>query len=464
MRRLFEPSLARRMMLALLVAFALAWGVLLAFEYGQEGTAAAVDGKLAAFARGLVVDLAEVADPAEARATVAVLERTINRNYREAGLPAVFLVQLQDGQGRRLHGGAAWADALSALPAGPGQVRLPGRPPLHAFRAVGPRWTVTVAQTEAPRAWVLRSLGIELSVYMAIALPCLVLPLWLAVSQGLAPLRRLSQAVAARDSGDMSATGLVARHRELRPLVDAIDGLLARLRAKVEREHRFIHDAAHELRTPMAVISAHAHALAQAPDAAARRDAEERLDGALARAARLVDQLLALARLDDGHAPRREWTDVSLLAQQELAQLAPRAIAGGLELDLDAPEALRAEIEPLALRTILRNLVGNALQYVPAGGRVQVSIALDGDDLRLVVADDGPGIAPQDRERVFERFVRGAAGDVPGSGLGLAIVRQAARRWRGEVVLSDGLGGRGCRFDVRLPGRGAGDGDRGGPV
>ena len=451
MRRLFEPSLARRMMLALLFAFALAWGVLLAFEYLQEGTPSAVDGRLAALARGLVADLADVTDPAEARATVAVLERTINRSYRESGLPAVFLVQLQDGAGRRLHAGGAWADALARVAAGTSQVRLPGQRPLHAYRADGSRWTVTVAQTEVPRAWVLKSLGAELTLYMAIALPCVLLPLWLAVSQGLRPLRRLSQAVAARDAEDMSATGLVARHRELRPLVGAIDDLLARLRAKVAREHAFIHDAAHELRTPLAVISAQAHALAQAPDAAARREAEDRLDGSLARAARLVDQLLALARLDDSHQPRREWVDVGLLAQQELAQLAPRAIAGGLELDLDAPEALRAQIEPLALRTILRNLVVNALQYVPRGGRVGVSIAVRGGELRLVVVDDGPGIAPEDRERVFERFMRGSARDVAGSGLGLAIVRQAARRMGGEVALSAGEGGRGCRFDVRLP-------------
>jgi signal transduction histidine kinase len=122
----------------------------------------------------------------------------------------------------------------------------------------------------------------------------------------------------------------------------------------------------------------------------------------------------------------------------------------------DAPEALQAAIEPLALRTILRNLVGNALQYVPRGGRVRVSMIAEGDGLRLVVADDGPGIAPEDRERVFERFVRGSAGDVRGSGLGLAIVRQAARRTGGDVALSEGLDGRGCRFDVRLPGAGSG--------
>ncbi|MBW8778738.1 MAG: sensor histidine kinase [Burkholderiales bacterium] len=454
MKRLFAPSLARRMMMALLVAFALAWVVLLAFEYMQEGIPSAVDGKLAAAARGLALDLSDVTDTAEARATVAVLERTINRNYHAMGLPAVLVVQLRDSLGQIVHGAAPWSDALAAAPVGLSQLRLPGQPTLHAYRSVGPHWTVTVAQTEVPRAWVLKSLGSELALYMAIALPCVLLPLWLAVSQGLRPLHRLSRAVAARDSEDMSATGLIVRHRELQPLVGAIDGLLSRLRVKVERERAFIHDAAHELRTPMAVISAQAHALARAPDEVRRREAEECLDESLARAARLVDQLLALAHLDDSPPAQCEPVDASLLAQQELAQLAPRAIADGLELDLDAPETLKAAVEPLALRTVLRNLVGNALRYVPRGGRVQVSLAAEGNGLRLVVADDGPGIAPEDRERVFERFVRGSASDVPGSGLGLAIVRQAARRTGGEVLLSTGLEGRGCRFEVRLRGAG----------
>jgi len=452
MKRLFVPSLARRMMLALLAAFALAWVVLLAFEYMQEGRPSAVDGRLEAAANGLALDLSDVTDTAEARATVAVLERTINRNYHAIGLPAVLVVQLRDTRGANVHGAAPWMDALATIPPGLSQLRLQGRPTLHAYRTVGTRWSVTVAQTEVPRGWVLKSLGTELALYMAIALPCVLLPLWLAVSHGLRPLHRLSRAVAARDSEDMSATGLIVRHRELQPLVLAIDSLLSRLRVKVEREHAFIHDAAHELRTPLAVISAHAHALALAPDAARRREAQDRLDESLARAARLVDQLLALAQLDDSSPRRPEQVDAGLVAQHELAQLAPRAIASGLELDLDAPETLEASVEPLALRTILRNLVGNALQYVPRGGRVRVSVAAEGSGLRLVVEDDGPGIALEDRERVFERFVRGAAGDVPGSGLGLAIVGQAARRAGGDVGLSTGLEGKGCRFEVVLPG------------
>ena len=138
-------------------------------------------------------------------------------------------------------------------------------------------------------------------------------------------------------------------------------------------------------------------------------------------------------------------------AQQELALLAPRALAQGLDLGLDAPDALVHPVEPAALRSILHNLVGNAIAYVPRGGSVTVSLARVDGALRLRVTDDGPGIDVALREAVFDRFVRGAGHDVAGSGLGLAIVRQAARRAGGDVVLRDGPGGRGCEFDIRLP-------------
>jgi len=200
------------------------------------------------------------------------------------------------------------------------------------------------------------------------------------------------------------------------------------------------------------VISAQVHGLAQAPDAPARRAAEGLLDASIARASRLVDQLLSLARLDASQAPRRESLDVVAFAQQELALLAPRALAAGVDLGLEAPERLVHAVEPGAFRSILVNLAVNAILYVPRGGLATVALARDGAALVLRVADDGPGIAPEARAGVFERFVRGGGHDVAGSGLGLAIVRQAARRGGGDVTLREGPGGRGCEFVVVFPG------------
>ena len=451
MKALFAPSLVRRVVLALLLAFGLVFVVLLAVDYVSTSDPRNLDKAVHDFGHGLLIDLADVTDEAEARGVVGGLDRAANRNYADQSLPAVLAVQLRAADGRVVYASPALRSEIAAAPTGesvlPGTHRI-----LHVFREAGPRWTVVVAQPEVPRAYLLRVLAAELVRDMLIAFPCVLLPLWLAVSQGLSPLRKLSRAVAARDPDDLAPTHLEARHRELRPLVQAIDDLLARLRAKVGREQAFVHDAAHELRTPMAVISAQVHGLAQAPDAPARAAAEARLDASIARASRLVDQLLALARLDDSHATRREPHDVAALVQQELALLAPRALAAGLDLGLDAPESLVHPVELVAFRSILVNLVVNAILYVPRGGRVTVSLAREDESLVLRVADDGPGIAPAARATVFERFVRGPCHDAPGSGLGLAIVRQAARRSGGYVTLGDGPGGRGCEFVVAFPG------------
>ena len=454
MTALFMPSLARRVLLALLAAFALTWAVLLAVEYSGQADPAALDRVIETFGRGLLADVAAAGSADEARGIVGGLDRTSNRTYRGAALPTVLALQLWDRDGRCVYASEALRAEIAGTPPGSSR-RASGERVVHVWRASGVRWTIVVAQPEIARAFVVRALAVDLTRYMLIALPIVLLPLWLAVSQGLKPLRRLSHAVAAREPDDLAPTGLVARHRELRPLVAAIDGLLARLRAKVAREQAFVHDAAHELRTPMAVISAQVHALAQAGDAPARREAEARLDDSIARASNLVDQLLALARLDDSHVPKRDTLDVAALAQQELALLFPRALAQGLELGLEAPESLRFAVEPAAFRSILHNLVVNAIHYVPRGGQVVVSLALEASALLLRVVDDGPGIAPALRASVFDRFVRGTGHDVAGSGLGLAIVRQAARRAGGDVSLHDGPGGRGCAFEVRLA---AGDG------
>ncbi len=453
MRALFVPSLTRRVLLALLAAFALAWGVLLAMQYREQSDPATLDLLIVAFARGLAADVAAAGGADEALGIVVGLDRTINRGYRNSGQPMVMALQLWDRDGRCAYASPAYRDDIAKAPSGLSRLRSGGRV-VHVWRESGARWTVIAGQDELAPGYLVGLLARDLARYVLIALPFVLLPVWLAVVQGLQPLRRLSRAVALRDPDDLSPIGLVARHRELRPLVGAIDDLLARLRAKVAREQAFVHDAAHELRTPMAVISAQVHALVLADTVPARREAEVRLDESIARASSLLDQLLALARLDDSHAARSETLDVAALAQQELALLAPRALARGLELSLDAPAPLRFPVEPAAFRSILHNLVVNAIHYVPPGGQVGVSLAATAGALVPRVVDDGPGMAPALRATVFDRFVRGTGHDVAGSGLGLAIVRQAARRSGGDAVLRDGPGGRGCAFEVTLVGPG----------
>nr|WP_276597323.1 ATP-binding protein [Pelomonas aquatica] len=268
------------------------------------------------------------------------------------------------------------------------------------------------------------------------------------------PLNQLAERVARRDAQDLSPLGLTPEHDELKPVAAAFDDLLARLRAQLQRERAFVQDAAHELRTPMAVVAAQAHLLAHAGSEAERRQAAESLDAALRRASHLSRQLLTLATLDEGRGAATEALDLADLVEQALAQLAPQALAQGLELSLEAPPALPVQLDRAAFESVLLNFVDNALRYVPAGGHVSVTLEAGARTLVLRVADDGPGIPPAEREAAFDRFWRGAAGaEAAGTGLGLAIARRAAARLGGRVRITDGLDGRGCAFVVEWPSR-----------
>lgn len=450
LRRWLRPSLRRRVVLTLLGAFMLVAVVLALREYVSGADPAQLDRVIASFGRGVMEQLDTIEDPVEARGAVESLETQINRSYREAGLPSRLILQLWDRHGQLLHGTPRALPAL--LPESTGSSRLDDHGQLlHVFQARDARWCIAVAQPEVDRAWRVRAIADDLAGSLLIALPLVLVPLWFAVTQGLRPLSQLSERIRLRHPDDLDAIGMAPRHAELQPLVQALDALLARLHRKVQRERAFVHDAAHELRTPLAVISAQAHALARARDSAERAQAQALLDDAIARSSSLIDQLLQLARFDGG-AEEATLLDVARVAQEELAVLEPQAFARDLELSLEAPDTLTWPMPLGAFRAILQNLVGNAVRYVQAGGHVTVALDVEGETLHLSVTDDGPGIPAALSATVFDRFVRGAGHDLPGSGLGLAIVRQAAARAGGTVQLLDGLpgsaGAPGCRFEV----------------
>ncbi len=448
LERWLAPSLRRRVVLTLLLAFGLVAAVLAAREYAASADPAQLDRVIADFGRGVMTQLDTIENPAEARGAVESLETQINLGYRAADLPSRLVLQLWDRRGAVLYASAQRVPLPALDATAPASSRIAtGGEIVHVFRAQDARWRIMVAQPEIGRAWRLRMIAADLGSSLLIAFPLVLVPLWIAVSQGLRPLSQFSQRIGRRDPDDLAAIGLSLRHAELRPVVQALDALLARLRRKMERERAFVHDAAHELRTPLAVISAQAHALARARDADERMQAQARLNDAIARSSGLVEQLLQLARFDGGQEATT-LLDVARIAQEELAVLEPQAFARGLELSLEAPDTLPWPMQLGAFRAILHNLAGNAVRYVQAGGHVVVAIGAQGDSLRLSVTDDGPGIPAALRATVFERFVRGTGHDAAGSGLGLAIVRQAAARVGGRVWLAEGVAG--CRFEVQF--------------
>lgn len=275
-------------------------------------------------------------------------------------------------------------------------------------------------------------------------LPLLGAWIWLATRRGLAPLGEVARDIAGREPTRLTPVTPASAPEEIRPLVEAINGLFARVESALESERQFTADAAHELRTPLAALAAQAQVAARARDDAERSHALEQLAAGTLRAARLVDQLLTLARVDSEHAVRpAQSVALDRLAEEVCADHGAQALAKDIALELDAAPATVPGDAGL-LRILLRNLVDNAIRYTPAGGRVAVTVAAGAAGTTLSVADSGPGIPESERERVFERFSRLAGQEIEGSGLGLSIARRiadlhGARIVLGETVKSGGL-------------------------
>ena len=273
--------------------------------------------------------------------------------------------------------------------------------------------------------------------------PVLALLLWWLAARALAPLQRLTDGVKARDEQSLQPLPMAGLPDEVAPLVAALNGLLQRLGDSLGAQRAFVADAAHELRSPLTALKLQMQLLLRAPDDATRGDAARALTQGIDRAARLVEQLLTLARAEPGATTAvHASVDLSELVRAAVAETVPFATARGTTLELMAATPVTLQGDAAALTALARNLADNAVRYAPTGSRVEVRVFDDAGVPTLQVDDAGPGIAPADRERVFDRFYRHAAGDEPGTGLGLAIVRSVAVRHGAEVVLGNSsLGG-----------------------
>jgi len=332
---------------------------------------------------------------------------------------------------------------------------------LHVLRLAEDEWhvytlrdgglTIQVANTTANRADM-----------FARIIPWLILPLsllvtglggmiWMAVGRALQPLEQVRQEIGARDVASLHALETRSLPEELTPLVGALNALLARLESALALQRRFIADAAHELRTPLTAVRLQAQLAQQAADPQARQAALAQLIAGVDRAAHLVQQLLDMARLaPDAAQIERAPVALDALVRQVVGEFSSRAEARDIDLGVGACEPLTVPGDPAALRMLLDNLVDNALRYTPAGGRVDVEVNAGPGRAVITVADNGPGIPAEARERVFERFCRLAPADVPGSGLGLAIVRDIVALHGGAICLKDTPGG-GLTVRVVLP-------------
>ena len=312
---------------------------------------------------------------------------------------------------------------------------------------------VQVAQQTEARGRMAGQLALRAVLPVALLAPVLMLIVWWVVGRAIGPIERVRRQVAARRPDDLAPLPTAGLPAEVRPLVGEMNGLLTRLSAAWDALTHFTADAAHELRSPLAALRLQAQSLQRAPDDATRAIATERLLAGIDRATRLVEQLLALARQEGaGEGAELVSLDLTALARNALADAEPEAARHAIALTLDAPTAhvvLRAD--EAALAVLLRNLLGNALRHTPPGGQVRVGVREEASVIDLTVEDSGPGIAPDERARVLDRFYRVPGTPGHGSGLGLAIVRAIAERHGAALTLdaSPTLGG--LRVMLRWP-------------
>ncbi|MDB5931420.1 MAG: integral rane sensor signal transduction histidine kinase [Polaromonas sp.] len=337
-----------------------------------------------------------------------------------------------------------------------------------------PLQTVQIAQDLSARTVRARVLALRAVLPFAGLTPLLMLAVWWIIKRSLAPIERTRRVVASRAADDFSPLAPDGLPDEVRPLVDELNLLFGRVRGAFETQKNFVADAAHELRSPLTALKLQAQALRRLDgDPAAREAGMARLNQGIDRTIRLVEQLLLLAREEAGAAQGMPGSGVGPIDLQGLVKLAvsdvlPQARSKAIDLGLAeggpadfsaAPEsAAQAMTMPVvigqaeALRILLRNLLENAVKYTPGGGQVDVTIDSSQGQPVLSVEDSGPGIAPGNRQRVFDRFFRASdTAQESGNGLGLAIVRAIAERHGATLALGSSARLGGLKVEVRFP-------------
>ena len=288
---------------------------------------------------------------------------------------------------------------------------------------------------------------------MLFAAPLLALAAWLAVRQGVAPLRLLGHALAQRSPHALQPIAVNGAPSEMAPMLDALNGLFRRIAELLESERRFTADAAHELRTPIAGIRAQAQVALGATEDSERSHALHATLQGCDRATRLVEQLLTLSRLESGAEHALVAVDLAALARQVLAEVAPLALSKQQAIEANASNPCTVQGDATLLSVMIRNLVDNAIRYSPQGAIVKIAVSTEQGAVRLLLDDSGPGMSSADIDRMGERFFRVVGSGQDGSGLGWSIARRIAAVHRAvvRVAKSELLGG--LSVEVRFPAR-----------
>jgi two-component system sensor histidine kinase TctE len=318
-------------------------------------------------------------------------------------------------------------------------------------------FTVLSAETLIKRRTLVKKILITAIVPQIVIIVGAALLLVYGIRRGLIPLRRLTDAVTRRGYHDLSLIDEVRSPEEVRPLTHAINELMQRLNSALSAQQRFIADAAHQLRTPLAGLSAQTERALSEQSLEDMRPALEHIKASSKQATHLVNQLLTLARAEPGSDPTREFArfDLAQLVRETTMGWVPKALSRGIDLGyVGTDKPVFVQGDALLLKELLNNLIDNAIRYGRDDGTVTVRLKTT-PRVAIEVEDDGRGIPEQDRERVFERFYRVSGSSSSGCGLGLAIVRQIAQVHGASVHLGGSMGRQGTLVCVAFDGSSA---------
>ncbi len=379
----------------------------------------------------------------------------------DPGMPDRVLYTVTDSEGRKLAGNGNTLRPLSYRRDRPGPLFSNGEREGQKTRMVsltfpsnGTVLQLHVSETTQQRQALIRGILANIVIPQLLLTLIAVAVVWYGLKQGFRPLERLRREVANRRREDLSQLDASKAPEEVRPLIDAVNNLLDRLKQVMAVQQRFVADAAHQLRTPFAGLKTQAELALRTSEPEQKQHALEHILTSTRHGIRLVNQLLVLARNEPGGQGTESFAslDLNQLAQECTVNWVQMALEKDIDLGYEGTSA-RAAVrgDANSLTEMLNNLIDNAIRYTPAGGHITVSVAATPLGIELSVEDNGPGIEPQHRERVFERFYRILGSGQSGSGLGLAIVAEVAKRHGAELKLDSGNGGVGTRISVCFP-------------
>jgi len=437
-------SIRRRLLVTLLAATLLAWGAALVLSYRdtRHELDELLDAHLAQSASLLIAQIGHEVDDLDTEHAPM-----LHRYSRQVAFQV-----WEQGTRLVLHSASAPNMPLAGKADGFSNNRVDGRKwrVFSAWDDSG-KYLVQVGELRKARDELAETVAENLLRPMLFALPILALLIWVSVSRGLRPLQAIGGDVAQRRADNLAPLGEQTVPDEVRPLVEALNQLFARLRDSLDKERRFTADAAHELRTPLAAILTQAQVARAATSDSERQHALDNVQLGCARTAHLVEQLLTLARLEPEQLRPHESCDLRALAAGVIRDLAPAAVAKHVDLQLSDGDSVQVTGNPTLLAILMRNLIDNAIRYSPAHRPAQVTVEVREHQPLFSVTDHGPGIPPEEQARVWERFYRVIGTGETGSGLGLSIVQRIADLHRATVTLATGPDGQGLRVEVAFP-------------